>query len=398
MKADMEITRLSVYTMNAESGGGDYFRQKKGHWLIDTIIANPMSGYEKYKASRSSWGVSVLGSIIVEIETKGGHTGVATGFGGIPAAWLIENHFRRFLIGADARQVNRLWDQMFRASMYYGRKGMPIAAISVVDLALWDLIGKARGEPVYNLIGGLCREEIDFYCTGPRPEAVKALGFWGGKVPLPYGPYDGEEGLRKNHAFLKAHREAVGPDFPLMVDCYMSLTVPYAIRLADKCMDLDIYWWEEVLHPDDVEGFAQLKQAHPRLKWTTGEHEYTRYGFRRLIEGRLIDILQPDVMWVGGLTELLKISAHASAYDLPVIPHGSGPYSYHFIASQPHSPFCEYVAASPDGRSILPCFGSLFEGEAVPENGKLKISDAPGFGMNIADRNLLRPLPSDLAA
>ncbi len=97
MKADMEITRLSVYTMNAESGGGDYFRQKKGHWLIDTIIANPMSGYEKYKASRSSWGVSVLGSIIAEIETRSGHTGVATGFGGIPAAWLIENRAQGLL-------------------------------------------------------------------------------------------------------------------------------------------------------------------------------------------------------------------------------------------------------------------------------------------------------------
>ncbi|MCB1445204.1 MAG: L-rhamnonate dehydratase [Rhizobiaceae bacterium] len=395
---DMKIRRVSVYTMSSESGGGDYFRQKQGHWLIDTVIANPMSGYRQYQASRASWGVSVLGSIIVEIETESGYTGVATGFGGPPAAWLINQHFSRFLVGADARNVNMLWDQMFRASMYYGRKGMPIAAISVVDLALWDLVGKVRGEPVYNLIGGLCREEIDFYCTGPRPEAVKALGFWGGKVPLPYGPYDGEEGLHKNYEFLKAHRAAIGPDFPLMVDCYMSLNVSYAIRLAEKCTDLDIYWWEEVLHPDDVEGFAQLKQAHPKLKWTTGEHEYTRYGFRRLIENRFIDILQPDVMWVGGLTELLKISAHASAYDLPVIPHGSGPYSYHFIASQPHSPFCEYVAASPDGRSILPVFGNLFTGEALPENGKLRISSAPGFGMEIADRSLLREVPVELAA
>jgi L-rhamnonate dehydratase len=285
-----------------------------------------------------------------------------------------------------------LWDQMFRGSMFYGRKGMPIAAISVVDLALWDLIGKARGEPVVNLIGGVCREEIEFYCTGPRPEAVKELGFWGGKVPLPHGPYDGEEGLRKNYAYLKAHREAIGPDFPLMVDCYMSLTVPYAIRLAEKCADLDIYWWEEVLHPDDVEGFALLKAAHPKLKWTTGEHEYTKYGFRRLIESRHVDVLQPDVMWVGGLTELLRISAHAAAYDLPVIPHGSGPYSYHFIASQPHSPFCEYVAASPDGRSVLPVFGKLFEGEALPVNGKLKVSDKPGFGMEIADRGLLKEI------
>ncbi len=384
------ITDIRVYTVDSDSGGGDYHRQKQGHWLIDTPIANPMSRYEKYKASRTSWGIGVLGSIVVEIETAAGHIGVATGFGGPPGAWLILHHFRRFLVGADARNINLISDQMFRASMFYGRKGLPVAAISVVDLALWDLLGKAREEPVYNLIGGKCRDDIEFYCTGPRPEAVKALGFWGGKVPLPHGPNDGEPGMRQNIAFLSAHRDAVGPDFPLMVDCYMSLTVPYAIRLAEKCKHLDIYWWEEVLHPDDIEGFAQLKQAHPGQKWTTGEHEYTRYGFRRLIEGRLIDILQPDVMWVGGLTELLRIAAHAAAYDLPVIPHGSGPYSYHFIASQPQSPFCEYVAASPDGRTVLPVFGTLFSGETLPQDGRLTVSDAPGFGMEIADRSVLQ--------
>lgn len=386
---ELKITEVRVYTVASDGDGGDYHRQKQGHWLIDTLISNPMSGYEGYRHSRTSWGIGVLGSIVVEIETAGGQCGVATGFGGPPACWLIKNHFSRFLIGADARQLNLIWDQLFRASMFYGRKGMPIAAISVVDLALWDLIGKARDEPVYNLIGGKCRDEISFYCTGPRPDAVKALGFIAGKVPLPHGPADGEVGLRRNIEFLAAHREAVGPDFPLMVDCYMSLTVPYATRLAEKCKQLDIYWWEEVLHPDDVEGYVQLRQAHPTLKWTTGEHEYTRYGFRRLIEGRLIDVLQPDVMWVGGLTELLRIAAHAAAYDLPVVPHGSGPYSYHFNISQPIAPFCEYVAASPDGTLVLPVFGNLFTGEVLPKNGRLGVPKGTGFGMQIADRGML---------
>ena len=177
-----------------------------------------------------------------------------------------------------------------------------------------------------------------------------------------------------------------------MVDCYMSLSVPYAIRLAEACKPLNIYWWEEVLPPDDIEGYRLIRQAHPTLKWTTGEHEYTRFGFRRLIEDRALDILQPDVMWVGGLTELLRIAAHASAYDIPIVPHGSGPYSYHFIASQTQSPLCEYVAASPDGRSILPVFGNLFSGEPLPQNGELKVSEAPGFGMEIADRSKLQPV------
>ena len=334
----------------------------------------------------------MLGSIVVEIETESGTVGVAAGSGGAPAAWLIANHFRRFLIGEDCRNINKIWDELFRASLPYGRKGLPIMAVSAVDLALWDLLGKIRQEPVYNLIGGKARETISFYCTGPAPDAVKSLGFWGAKVPLPHSHFDGEDGLRKNVAFLARHRESVGPDFPLMVDCYMSLSVPYAIRLAEACKPLNIYWWEEVLPPDDIEGYRLIRQAHPTLKWTTGEHEYTRFGFRRLIEDRALDILQPDVMWVGGLTELLRIAAHASAYDIPIVPHGSGPYSYHFIASQTQSPLCEYVAASPDGRSILPVFGNLFSGEPLPQNGELKVSEAPGFGMEIADRSKLQPV------
>lgn len=391
MPKDFTITGVRVHLVESEGNGGDYFQQGRGHWLIDTLIANPMSGYPRWKASRQSWGIGVLGSIVVEIETASGITGVATGFGGPPAAWLVVHHFTRFLLGEDARNVAKIWDQLFRASMPYGRKGLPIATISVVDLALWDLLGKMREEPVYNLIGGRCHEEIAFYCTGPAPDAVKALGFWGAKVPLPHGPGDGEAGLRQNVDFLAGHRAALGPGYPLMVDCYMSLTVPYAIRLAEAARDLDIYWWEEVLHPDDVEGYRLLKQAHPTLKWTTGEHEYTRYGFRRLIEERTVDILQPDVMWVGGLTALLQIAAQAAAYDIPVIPHGSGPYSYHFIMSQPGPALCEYVAASPDGRSIRPIFGDLFTGEDLPREGRLKLSPAPGFGMEIADRALLKP-------
>ncbi|HWJ75462.1 MAG TPA: L-rhamnonate dehydratase [Kaistia sp.] len=390
MANQFEIKDVRVYLVESEGNGGDYFQQGRGHWLIDTLIANPMSGYEKYKASRSSWGIGVMGSIVVEIETASGACGIATGFGGHPAAWLVKNHFRRFLVGEDARNVNKIWDQLFRASMPYGRKGMPIATISVVDLALWDLIGKVRGEPVFNLIGGLCHDEITFYCTGPEPAAVRDLGFWGSKVPLPHSHFDGEAGLVKNIEYLAAQRAKVGPDFPLMVDCYMSLTVPYAIRLAEAAKPLGIYWWEEVLHPDDIEGYRLLKQAHPTLTWTTGEHEYTRYGFRQLIAERTIDILQPDVMWVGGMTALLQIAAQAAAYDLPIIPHGSGPYAYHFIGSQPNRPLCEYVAASPDGRSIRPVFGNLFTGEDLPQNGRLKISDAPGFGMEIADRGLLK--------
>ena len=394
MSAAFTIKEIRVFTLAPSSGAATYFKPGESkHWLVNSLIANPMSGYARYREHRSSWGIGVLSALVVEIETADGTVGVATGSGGAPAAWLIKHHFARFVVGEDARNINRIWDQLYRASLPYGRKGLTIMAISAVDLALWDLVGKVRKEPVYNLIGGLSRDEISFYCTTPEPLAIKRLGFWGAKVPLPHSPFDGEEGFRNNLAFLAGHRAAVGPDFPLMVDCYMALTVNYVIRLAEAAKPLNIHWWEEPLSPDDDDGYRAIKRAHPTLKWTTAEHEYTRYGFRQLIAERLVDILQPDVMWVGGLTETLRIAAHAAAYDTPVVPHGSGPYSYHFIASQTGPAFCEYVAASPDGKSILPVFGDLFVGEPMPVNGKMKIPDAPGFGMDIRDRSILVPAP-----
>lgn len=269
--------------------------------------------------------------------------------------------------------------------MFYGRKGLPVAVISVIDLALWDLKGKLWGEPVYRLLGGNTRDRLDFYCTGPEPAAAKKMGFIGAKVPLPYGPDEGRTGLDQNVHFLEGHRESVGRGFPLRVDCYMSLTVPYTIELVEACEHLDIDWWEECLTPDDSDGFEQIKRAHPTVKFTTGEHEHSRYGFRKLIEGRNLDILQPDVMWVGGMTELQRIAAMASAYDIPVVPHASGPYSYHFVISQPNSPFQEYLANSPDGKSVLPVFGDLFINEPIPTNGYLDVSqlDRPGFGLEL---------------
>ncbi|ATZ57263.1 hypothetical protein BCIN_14g04180 [Botrytis cinerea B05.10] len=379
------IKAIRTFVVDGVGSGGDYHNVKGGHWLIDTPISTPMSRWENYRASRTSWGINVLGSFCVEIEGSDGTIGFATGFGGPPACWLVHQHFERFLIGADPRDTNHLFEQMYRGSMFYGRKGLPVAVISVIDLAIWDLLGKIRGEPVYKLIGGATRDRLDFYCTGPEPTAAKAMGFWGAKVPLPYCPEEGHKGLQKNVEFLRKHRESVGPDFPLMVDCYMSLNVSYTIQIAAACKDLNINWWEECLSPDDTDGFAQIKQAHPQLKFTTGEHEYSRYGFRKLIEGRNLDIIQPDVMWLGGMTELLKVAAMAAAYDIPVVPHASGPYSYHFVVSQTNCPFQEYLANSPDGKSVLPVFGDLFLDEPIPVKGYLDVSqlDKPGFGLTL---------------
>jgi L-rhamnonate dehydratase len=347
-----------------------------------------MSGYPDYKQSRTSFGINVMKSIVVEIEASDGTIGISAGQGGAPACYIIEEHFKRFIVGQDPRNLNKIWDQMFLSSRYYGGKGLPLWAISAVDLALWDLIGILRQEPVYQMIGGAVRDEIELYCTGARPDLAKESGFIGGKMPIPHGPADRIEGLNANVDKFREMREKVGPNFHLMADCWMALDVPYAVDLAYALRELGVYWIEEALHPDDYDGYKLLKERAPWIRWTSGEHEYTRYGFRKLIESRSVDIIQPDVMWCGGLTELLRISAMAAAYDIPVVPHGSGPYSYHFVITQPHCPFCEYLNTSMDCQSFPPVFGDMFDNEPTQQNGKIKLNDNPGWGLTLNRKSL----------
>jgi len=376
-----QIADIRAYVVEARGAGGDYHDRDQGHWLIDTLIANPMSGYPEYKKSRTSWGIAVLGSIVVEIETQGGKVGVATGLGGPPACFMIEKHFRRFLIGADPRDINRMWDQMYRASMPYGRKGVTVAALSVVDLALWDLLGILRDEPVYALIGGATRDAISLYCTGPKPEVYKAQGFWGGKAPLPHGPADGPAGLRENVAFLAAHREKVGADFPLMVDCYMSLDVGYAVALAEALKPIGIYWIEEALPPDDIAGFAELRRHSP-VPIATGEVFTRRQTFQPYITTRALDVIQPDLTKCGGLSEGRKLAWLAYDQGVLLVPHGwntaVGLAADLQLASAFHdTDLVEYRVGSPYIDELT------VGGWALDGDGMLAIPAAPGLGIEL---------------
>jgi len=277
-----------------------------------------------------------------------------------------------------------IWDQMFRASMYYGRKGLALNAISAVDLALWDLLGRVRDLPVCDLIGGKVRDTIEFYATGPKPDLAKRMGFIGGKMPLVYGPASGDEGFKENVKAFANMREKTGEDFWLMYDCWMSLDLAYAKRLAEALRPSKPKWIEECFLPDDYWSYRELKRSvSSSILVTTGEHEATRYGFRMLLEWECADIIQPDVGWCGGLTELLKISAMADASGVLTIPHGSSVYSYHFVISRHKSPFAEFLMMAPDAASVVPMFSPLLNGEPVPENGKLKLSNRPGFGVEL---------------
>jgi L-rhamnonate dehydratase len=365
-------------------GGGDYHDQAGGHW-IDDHIATPMAKYPEYRASRRSFGINVLGTLVVEIEASDGTIGFAVTTGGDPGAWIVENHLARFLEGARATDIERIWDQMYQSTLFYGRKGLVINVISGVDLALWDLLGKLRGEPVYNLLGGPVRDELIFYATGARPDKAKELGFIGGKMPLHHGPAEGEEGLARNLTMIEEMRDRTGPDFWLMLDCWMSLDLPYATRLASKAWDrAGLKWIEEALPPDDYWGYAELRRNVPRgMLVTTGEHEATRWGFRMLLEMECADILQPDVGWCGGITELVKISALADAAGKIVVPHGSSVYSYHFVLTRHNSPFAEFLMMAPGADTVTPMFSPLLLDEPVPVNGRLKVPETPGFGVRL---------------
>jgi L-rhamnonate dehydratase len=279
--------------------------------------------------------------------------------------------------------------------LFYGRKGVVLNAISCVDLALWDLLGQLRGEPVYHLLGGAVRDELVFYATGARPDIARQLGFIGGKLPLHHGPSEGDEGMQKNIALLAEMRSRTGNDFWLMYDCWMSLDLDYALRLAQAASAFNLKWIEEALLPDDYWGYAELHKKIPSgMLVTTGEHEATRWGFRMLLEMECADILQPDVGWCGGITELVKISAMADAKGVMVVPHGSSVYSYHFSITRHNSPFSEFLMMAPQADVIVPMFSPLLLDEPVPTNGRMKLADRPGFGVRLNPECRLNSLRS----
>jgi L-rhamnonate dehydratase len=381
-----------VRAFTVRGGGADYHDQADGHW-IDDHIATPMARYPEYRASRRSFGLDVLGTLVVEVEASDGTVGFAVTTGGQIGAFIVEKHLARFLEGQRVTDLEKIWDQMYYATLYYGRKGVVLNTISGVDLALWDLLGKLREEPVYQLLGGPVRDELVFYATGARPDLAKEMGFIGGKLPLRHGPAEGEAGLRENLELLATMRERVGDDFWLMYDCWMSLDVRYATRFAHAASEYDLKWLEECLPPDDYWGYAELRRNVPRgMMISTGEHEATRWGFRMLLEMGCCDLIQPDVNWCGGLTELIKISALADAHGALVVPHGSSVYSYHFVVTRHNSPFAEFLMMAPQADQVVPMFTPLLLDEPVPVNGRMKVPDAPGFGVRLnPDCALARP-------
>ena len=347
-------------------------------WLSEDLVANPMSIYPRYREKRSSW-LGRMTAAIIEIQTDEGLTGLgAVGGGkGRLAEIVIEEQFRSLLIGQNPLNMERLWEQMYRASLVYGRKGLAVEVISGIDIALWDLAGKATGQPVYDLAGGKTKEKIPVYITGNLTERHLSAGFRHVKLALPHGPEDGPDGFRQNIALVEKTRETLGSDGDIMIDCYMALDVAYAIQLARAVAPYKVLWLEEPVPPDQPDAYRRIKDAVPEMMISGGEHEFTRYGFRELIEKQAVDILQPDIYRAGGFSELKKIAAMGSAYGLPVIPHGVGAPTYHFVISTSNAPRAEFVDIFAQGGY------PLLKGEPQPQNGFVDLGSSPGFGYEL---------------
>ncbi len=332
-------------------------------------------------------------TIFIEIETDDGAIGIG---GPIPVeqAFVVDRDLRPILMGGDALAVEVLWDTMYRSAVH-GRKGVAMMAISAVDCALWDLRGRVFGQPVYRLLGGPSRTEIPAYASmlGYSIEPARAAerareavqqGFRAQKWFFRRGPADGREGMAENAQMVSAVRGAVGHDVDIMLDCWMSWDVPYTVAMAARLEDYEPRWLEEPVLPDKIAQYAEIRRQIS-IPISGGEHEYTRWGLKQLMDAEAVDVLQPDIYWAGGITEMLKILALASCYDLPVIPHGhSTPASAHLIASQPPNlcPLLEYLVKWNEIHQFF------LKSPLKPVNGVVRLPEAPGMGMDLDEAKI----------
>jgi L-alanine-DL-glutamate epimerase-like enolase superfamily enzyme len=244
--------------------------------------------------------------------------------------------------------------------------------------------------PVYELLGGPSRDRIRAYASmlgysierelaAKRAKEVVDQGYTATKWFFRHGPTDGQEGVRKNLELIQTVREAVGPDVEIMFDAWSSWNVPYTQRMAELAAEYRPWWFEEPVMPDMIHQYAELRRTVSTVAISGGEHEYTRWGIKALLDADAVDILQPDPTWAGGLTEMTKICALASSYGIPVIPHHGGMASTQLIASQTIStcPIQEWLLQI--GRR-----GNVFLKHKIePVNGYIELPKGPGLSMEL---------------
>ena len=389
----MKITKVRLRQVEGVMEHPDPFWEER--------LIRPVDIYPEFK-DQATWpsypiplgnGRYRLTPTFLEIETDEG----VTGLGGPiyeAQAFYIDTQLRFILEGADPTATELLWDKMYRYAIH-GRKGDNMMAISAVDIALWDLKGKWLGQPVYKLLGGPTRDRIPAYVSALgysiEPERAKERmrefmkqGYRHAKWFFREGPTDGKEGIRKNLELVAALREAAGPDVDIMLDCWNSWDVPYAIKMSKMLEEFHPLWLEEPVLADKPESYAQIRAASSILI-SGAEHEYTRWGFKMLMDMGAMDIYQPDIGWAGGISEVMKICALASAYDVQVIPHGGPvPATAHLLFSQPVTtcPLLEFLIKWNQ-------VGQFFYKNPVePVNGFVTPPEGPGLGVELDESKI----------
>ncbi|MEO1105080.1 MAG: enolase C-terminal domain-like protein, partial [Pseudomonadota bacterium] len=323
------------------------------------LCVNPLDIFE---ASASSGGNTLKSFtfhawLVVEVDTDAGHMGLGNAaLSPFVTASIIDHYLRDLLIGQDVWDIERLWQLMYRRTIAFGRKGAALAAISAIDIALWDILGKAVGKPTYKLLGGETRAKIPVYASKlynqpedalqAEAESYRAAGYQAMKMRLGYGPRDGAAGMAKNIRSITAVREVIGEEIDLMVETYMGWTFNYTKQMLPRLAPFHLRWLEEPLVPDEIEGYAELnRMGHVPI--AGGEHEHSLAGFRTLIEKRAVDYLQFDTNRVGGITTARKIATLAEAFECEFVPHAGQMHNYHVVMSSYAAPMAEFFPPHP---------------------------------------------------
>lgn len=338
------------------------------------------------------------GWTVVEVETDEGIIGLGNvALAPRIAKQIIDLYLAPLVIGHDPFDYEYLWQRMYRSTLAWGRKGIGMAALSAIDIAIWDIMGKATGKPVFKLLGGRTKEKIPCYASKlyrvdldemqREAQSYMYQGFKAVKMRFGYGPKEGPQGVRENIKSVEAVREVIGEDVDLMLECYMGWDLDYAKRILPKLEKFQPRWLEEPVIADDIDGYAELNNMGS-VPISGGEHEFTIFGFRQLLEKRAVSVIQYDTNRVGGITAAHKINALAEAYQVPVIPHAGQMHNYHLTMSTLASPMSEFFPVH-DVEVGNELFYYIFEGDPSPEGGFIDLDDnKPGLGLSLSDRYL----------
>ena len=334
--------------------------------------------------------------LICEVETEDGIIGIGNA---ALAPQLVKNtidtYLKPLVIGEDPFDYAYIWEKMYRKTLNWGRRGLGMVAISAVDIAIWDILGKKTNKPVFKLLGGRTKEKIPVYASKlyaqpldklqKEAESYKNLGFKMFKSRMGWGPKDGSEGVKKNLKLLEAVREVIGYETDLMVDCYMGWDLDYTKRILPMLAKYNLRWLEEPVHADDMHGYAELNNMNI-VPISGGEHEFNLFGFRQLLDLKAVSYIQYDNNRVGGFTIAQKINALAEAYQVPVIPHAGQMHNYHLTMSNFNCPISEYFPVH-DVEIGNELFYYIFEGDPAPKDGFIDLDDnKPGLGLKITDK------------